>query len=51
MSSEDEEKFGKKCECSHFKVEHVFEPKGAGKWGFIFTEADFSLNISKLLII
>jgi len=47
MGSEDEEKYGKKCRCDHFKNEHVFEPKPPGKLWFIFTEADFSINMGK----
>jgi len=43
MGSEDEEKYGKKCRCDHFRNEHAFTIKKPGILGFIFTEADFSI--------
>jgi len=44
MGTEDEKKFGKKCECDHFKVEHILEPKGAGKLGILFIGDYFSIG-------
>jgi len=44
MGSEDEEKFGKKCKCDHFKVEHVLTLKGAGKLGILLHGDYFSFG-------
>jgi len=32
----DEEKFGKRCICGHFMVEHAWGLKGADKLGYLF---------------
>ena len=35
MGNSGEDQYGKKCECSHFKNEHLWEQKSVTKLGFL----------------